>query len=154
MSSSSFSILPPPGKGRKVDARRFLDISAQETPSDEESLLDVGDEGDFTGMFVAPILVKWLTLCSSGNFIAAPDDEEEGEGGSFPPPSNPNFDMDIDEDLDELVRSINEHAVHYNRSVRQTAEQEDWREDVGNAVLEAVNKTTYIGDPANGLWLV
>lgn len=83
------------------------------------------------------------------------EEEEEGEGGnvgSSAPPSNPTFDdMDLDGDLDQRLRGIRQRAVHYNRSVRQTLE-EDWHGDSGNAIVKAVNSATYSGNPANGLW--
>lgn len=44
------------------DVRQFLDISAREAPSDEESQSNEGDKG---GMLVVPVLIKWLTLHSS-----------------------------------------------------------------------------------------
>lgn len=90
-----------------------------------------------------------LILYTSGDFIAAYDEEEEG-GPSTLPPNN----TDLDEDLDELVLAINKRAVQYNRSIRHMALEEDWREEAGNAVIKAVNDATYSGNPANGLWLM
>lgn len=150
MSSSPSSSLPPPGKRRKVDATQFLDLSAQEAGSDEQTQSD--DEDDLTSKSIVVTIVKQAnSLCISGDFIAAFDEEEEEEDGPSTLPPNT---RDLDQDLHELVLAINKRAAHYNRSVRQMDLEGDWLEEAGNAVVKAVNDATYSGDPANGLWLM
>ena len=95
-------------------------------------------------------LSSQLTFHISGEFFAAPGEEEEEEGST---PAYPTH-MDTGEELEEMVRSITRRAASYNRSVRVSTGEEDIRADIGNAVVEAVSNVATAQSPSNGLWLV